>query len=580
MDANSNQDQETQSQNEEVTTVDESAEQSAKKLKETAEGLLKTGSKKISENSKAQEPKAKEPEGKAKKNSTKITKKLTKKTAKTKRPAESEPEKDGKSKKATPPIKKMTTKAQDSATIQDKAKKISETVAKTTESEAKTPKTSAKAGKEPATIENKAENKTKKLTKSTTKANTRETATTESTNTKSKMAASTQTANTNSTPKEPARKKTTRKDITKTIPRSRTSSKRLSRSSVSEATTSRKTTRRTRKPLVFRSDPALMLDRAIRAAKENQVEEALSLYSQTIKTYPDYIRAHVYHARFRASIGDRKRALREYNKALHKEPHDVEALFSKAEFLEIQNPPRSLNDSIKIYTKILELFHDSEDEHHKRHVALTHKRLKFCEARKLSIQASKFLKPGNSRAMTKAKKLLKKAFELCPEDKRNPMNLGFAHFHSKDFELACQYCEKALKADPKYARAMLVLGLAQAQLGHLMRSRDTLRICLRMSERRNDQEDARRNLKAVEIQLAKTRTDLLEVLTNPKNKPKHMKLFEIKKLLTSLTGDDIEFADLARKSNGRYTLLAFSNRNRYQVYQGPEGLKIVQDKNT
>lgn len=376
--------------------------------------------------------------------------------------------------------------------------------------------------------------------------------------------------------KTPATKAASAKDKAKKT-RATTRKRKSTRSKSAKSETKEKKVRRVKKALVNRSESDLLLDRAQRCIRLRDFNMARQIFERVITDYPEDIRGSVYYAKFKASHGQRDEALKEFNRALRRAPRSVLALAGKAEFLENQNPPKSLNDAIKIYNSILEDHKDSDETDAEKHRDFAKDRLRYCEARKLSLQSRKHMKPDNPRSLRKARKLLHEALELYPDDKRNSMNLGVAYLWSKDYDNAQTYCNEAIRKDPKYARAYLNLGHAYNGLSHLKRARDAYRSCLELTMNSRDADEARSTLKTVERRMAQCRTMFQNALQGRLDKKNMPNLNQMKNMVTMLTGDDIERGDVASLPEGSYTVLAYSTRNRYQVTPGPEGLKIVRD---
>lgn len=385
--------------------------------------------------------------------------------------------------------------------------------------------------------------------------------------------------------KAAAKKETTTKAKAKTKAKPKAASKKASGTKTKAKKTRKrkkddgkeKKVRRVKKALVNRSESDLLLDRAQRSIRLRDFTMARQIFERVISDYPDDIRGSVYYAKFKASHGQRDEALKEFNRALRRSPRSVLALAGKAEFLENQNPPKSLNDAIKIYNSILEEHKESKEADAAKHRKFATDRLRYCEARKLSLQSRKHMKPDNPRSLRKARKLLHEALELYPKDKRNSMNLGVAYLWSKDYDNAQTYCNEAIRKDPKYARAYLNLGHAYNGLSHLKRARDSYRSCLELTVNSRDADEARSTLKVVERRMAQCRTMFQNALQGKLDKKNMPNLNQMKNMVTMLTGDDIERGDVASLPEGTYSVLAYSSRNRYQVAPGPEGLKIVRD---
>jgi tetratricopeptide (TPR) repeat protein len=275
---------------------------------------------------------------------------------------------------------------------------------------------------------------------------------------------------------------------------------------------------------------------------------------------------------FTPLVAIKNEAMKEFNRALRKDPNHIEALAGKAEFLETYDPPRSLNDALKIYKTILELHEGSESPDSQRHATFAADRIRYCEARKLSYQSRKFVKQGQPAALKQACKYLKEAYELYPNDRRNAMNYGYALFQVEDFENACKVCEAALRIDPKYARARLILGTAQARIGLLARARESLRQCLESAPSGSDYDDAHSSLKAVEHDLASIRNQLYDTLAGGLDDMPG--LDKLKSWMVALTGEPISEADLGRRKDASYELMAIGPRQRFLASPGPEGLRI------
>lgn len=382
--------------------------------------------------------------------------------------------------------------------------------------------------------------------------------------------------------KTPAKKAkaTTKKAATKTKAKPKTAAKKTKttrKRKKSDDGSGEKKVRRVKKALVNRSESDLLLDRAQRSIRLRDFNMARQIFERVISDYPEDIRGSVYYAKFKATHGQRDEALKEFNRALRRSPRSVLALAGKAEFLENQNPPKSLNDAIKIYNSILEEHKDSTEKDAAKHRKFAKDRLRYCEARKLSLQSRKHMKPDNPRSLRKARKLLHEALELYPDDKRNSMNLGVAYLWSKDYGNAQTYCNEAIRKDPKYARAYLNLGHAYNGLSHLKRARDSYRSCLELTVNSRDADEARSTLKVVERRMAQCRTMFQNALQGRLDKKNMPNLNQMKNMVTMLTGDDIDRGDVASLPEGSYSVLAYSARNRYKVAPGPEGLKIVRD---
>src|SRR5690606_34307525 len=121
-----------------------------------------------------------------------------------------------------------------------------------------------------------------------------------------------------------------------------------------------------------------------------------------INEHPEDMRGPVYLGKFLAGHGRRDEALKEFNRALKRNPTSFLALSGKAEFLEEENPPKSLDMAIKIYQQIVEEFQGSDDENAKDYVQSAQDRVRYCEARKLSLLSRKYMVRENNRQLKKA----------------------------------------------------------------------------------------------------------------------------------------------------------------------------------
>jgi tetratricopeptide (TPR) repeat protein len=319
---------------------------------------------------------------------------------------------------------------------------------------------------------------------------------------------------------------------------------------------------------------------AVRAGNEEQAERFLE---QMIGEFPDDPRGRIYLGNLRRRRGDEKGALDEYGKILRKSPQEPLALWFKAELHLAGKPEPDFAQAVMAYKKIVQAHGRKKDDRSKKFVEEAKKQLRFCEARKLSLQSRRFLASEEPRTIKKGRELLVKALDVYPEDARNHMNLGVAHLLLGEAEPAAKLCQAAIELNPRYARAHLFLGRAFRKLGRLRQAKDAFLKCIDLDRSARDAQEAWNDRKQVEVDMARVRLTLFHALAQRPGldgEKVALTLAQMKQMVAMLEGDDVAEADLTENAQRQYTLTAYSQRHRYRFYPGPESLVVEHDGKT
>ncbi|MBI3725360.1 tetratricopeptide repeat protein, partial [bacterium] len=333
-----------------------------------------------------------------------------------------------------------------------------------------------------------------------------------------------------------------------------------------------------------------LLERAQRAINTGEEEQAERLLEKMIGDFPDDPRGRIYLGNLKRRRGDLAGALDEYTKVLRKNSKEPHALWAKGE-LHLAQKPEDLPSAVAVYTKIVKSFGRKKDERSKQFVEGARKWLRYCDARKLSLQGRRLLSSSDARVLKKGRDIFTKALEIYPEDARNHMNLGVAHLVLADTENAetekgaekrqlalrssVRHCQEAIQRNPRYARAHLMLGRALRKLGRLKPSKESFIKCIDLDRSGRDAQDAWNERGEVEREMRRLRTTLYQALAGrpgPEGERVRLTLAQMKQMVGMLEGDDIDGADLTYSNSGTYALTAYSQRNRYRIYPGPESL--------
>src|SRR5262249_34356925 len=140
------------------------------------------------------------------------------------------------------------------------------------------------------------------------------------------------------------------------------------------------------------------------------------------------------------------------------------------------------------------------------------KQLRFCDARKLSIQSRRYLTSETPRVIKKGRELLEKALRVYPEDARNHMNLGVAFLLLGDAERAAALCQDAIALNGRYARAPRMLGRAPRRLGRLPQAVKAFLKCIELDHSARDAQDAWNDRREVERDMQRLRGTLFQAL--------------------------------------------------------------------
>jgi tetratricopeptide (TPR) repeat protein len=327
----------------------------------------------------------------------------------------------------------------------------------------------------------------------------------------------------------------------------------------------------------------VILEKVQRAIQGGEEDLAERLLGQMIVEFPDDPRGRVYLGNLRKRRGDEKGALEEYSKVLRKSPQEPLALWYKAELHLAQKPEPDFTQAVATYKKIIQAHGRKKDERSKKFVDEAKKQLRYCDARKLSLQSRTYLASEEPRKLKKGRDLLEQALDVYPEDARNHMNLGVAYLLLGESEKAVKLCEEAIKLNPRYARAYLMLGRGLRKLQSLRHARDAFLKCIDLDRSGRDAQDAWNDRREVERDIARVRLTLFQALAGrpgPNGERVRLTLGQMKKMITMLEGDEIKEADLTENAQQGYTLTAYSQRHRYRIYPGPESLVIEPDAQT
>lgn len=324
----------------------------------------------------------------------------------------------------------------------------------------------------------------------------------------------------------------------------------------------------------------MLLERAKRAVTLGDDEQAERLLEKMIVDFPEDPRGRCYLGNLKRRRGDDKAALEEYAKVLRKNPSEPTALLLKAEVHLAQKPEPDFPSAVAAYKKIVQALGRKKDDRSRDVVEKAKKQLRFCEARKLSLQSRRYLTSDDARQVKKGREILEKALETYPEDARNHMNLGVAHLLLDQPERAAALCRAAIDLNPAYARAHLMLGRALMKLKQLRSARDAFLKCIELDRSGRDAQDAWNDRREVERDLAKVRLTLFQALSGrpgADGEKVRLTLGQMKGMVAMLEGDPIDGADLTLDVRGHYALTAYSERHRYHFYPGPESLVVEHD---
>jgi tetratricopeptide (TPR) repeat protein len=327
----------------------------------------------------------------------------------------------------------------------------------------------------------------------------------------------------------------------------------------------------------------VLLEKAQRAIQAGEDDMAERLLEQMIEDFPDDPRGRIYLGNLRKRRGDEKGALDEYSRILRKSPSEPLALWYKAELHLGQKPDPDFGQAVALYKKIVTAHGRKKDERSKKFVDEARRQLRYCEARKLSLLSRRYLKSEETRVLKKGRDLLEKALAVYPEDSRNHMNLGVAYLLLGDADRAIALCEEAIKLNPRYARAYLMLGRGMRKLQRLRHARDAFLKCINLDHSGRDAQDAWNDRREVERDMARIRLTLFQALAGrpgADGQRVRLTLGQMKSMITMLEGDEIKEADLTESAARTYTLTAYSQRHRYRIYPGPESLVIEPDAQT
>lgn len=324
----------------------------------------------------------------------------------------------------------------------------------------------------------------------------------------------------------------------------------------------------------------LLFDKAQRAMRHGDDAMAERLLERMVVEFPDDLRGRVFLGNVKKKRGDVKGALEEYQKALRKDSANPLALWFKAELHLHERPEPDFASAIACYKKIITKHARRKEAVSRQYAERARSQVQFCEARKLSLKSRRFLQADDTRRLKVARDLLAKALSIYPEDPRNHMNLGVAHLRLGDAEEAVAHTNAAIKLNPQYARAWLMLGQALFKLGKLKHARDAYLKCIELDHSGRDSQDAWIHRRNVEQEIARQRLRLFRALSGvpgPDGQMVKLTLSQMKQLVTVLEGDDIEGADITLAQRGGYVLTCYSQRSRYRILPGPEGLVIERD---
>jgi tetratricopeptide (TPR) repeat protein len=329
------------------------------------------------------------------------------------------------------------------------------------------------------------------------------------------------------------------------------------------------------KPAIKVAPEQALLEKAQRALSVGDVEQAERVLEKMIVDFPDDPRGRCVLGNLKRRRGDEKGALEEYGKVLRRTPGEPTALWYKAELHLSQKPAPDFAQAVACYKKIVQTLGRKKDDRAKKYVEEAKKQLRFCEARKLSLQGRRYLTSQDTKQIKKGRDLFAKALALYPEDHRNHMNLGVALLLLEEPERAAKLCQEAIELNPKYARAHLMLGRALRRLRRLRLAKDAFLKCIELDRSGRDAQDAWNDRREVERDMAKVRLTLFQALSGrpgDDGEKVRLTLAQMKQMVSMLEGDAIDGADLTLDARGSYTLTAYSQRHRFRYYPGPESL--------
>jgi tetratricopeptide (TPR) repeat protein len=218
-------------------------------------------------------------------------------------------------------------------------------------------------------------------------------------------------------------------------------------------------------------------------SRKNEDADALSDFNQAIKVAPKNVDALLARGSFFARTGKPNAAMDDFNAAANIAPTNAEAFNNRGAlqanaFFELDKAEKDINQAVALkpkdpgyrfnlgvvelkrrdYAKALEAFNEAM-------------RLKGPPARILQYRAEvRSLLGDQARAMQD----VQSAIEKEPNSAALHDVLGMIRMRGRDFEVAMQDFEQAMKIDSDYAAARLHYGLALANLGKLKRARSQI----------------------------------------------------------------------------------------------------------
>ncbi|RMG11811.1 MAG: hypothetical protein D6731_14945, partial [Planctomycetota bacterium] len=371
--------------------------------------------------------------------------------------------------------------------------------------------------------------------------------------------------------KKPAKKKTAKKKPAKKKPAKKKTAK--------KKPAKKKTAKKKTAPPP--PDPAeVLLGDALRAQRTRDWETAERYLVKFCESFPKDPRGPAYLGSVYLALGEHAKALKSLQKALRIDSKNLDALWRKSEYHLELDSPADLKEAARDVKRIVALVGRRRDEESVRWADQAKRRLAAIESRLLNLDARRFLKGRGGKGPTpgdlrKARDRLQRAVRSFPDDPRNHMTLASVELLLGRPERAVRHAEDAVARKHDYARAYLILGHAQRRLGNLRRAVDAYLQCLEHDTGR-DTNEAWRVRREVEHELAQLRRRFYEVLTlraDEDGREPSLVLSELERWLSVMSGEDVLCADLAA-DNGSYELTAFTDRHRYRVVPGPEGLVV------
>jgi len=218
------------------------------------------------------------------------------------------------------------------------------------------------------------------------------------------------------------------------------------------------------------AEGAVDLAEATRALYKGDAPRAQSLAEEYSKVHPASAAARLLIARAQMSQGDFGAAYRELQQVLHREPHNVDALYylsklcgilSQIEFRELYS---LAPNSARVHQLLGESYQMQED--------LPKAEEEFVQALAADPRSARVLVAMGDvkRAQSQCEEAIgfyRRAVEIEPRDYDGNYGLGACYLHQAKGETAIDWFRKAAAAEPDSAAARLALGITYMRTGKL-----------------------------------------------------------------------------------------------------------------